>query len=79
MALTPGDLVLSIAEVSEADRLEVLIDKRLKAEYVAGCKISVPMGSTPIRVRNELIRRYKIAGWKKIEYSPFYNKIEFEN
>lgn len=79
MALAPKDLILSPAELAEADRLEGQMDKYLKEHYVPGQKISIFIGRRESkRVVNEVIRRYKAVGWTEIWVSGVHDEnLEF--
>lgn len=68
MAIKPQDLALSPAELEEADRIEREIDGKLQRKFIVGTKeIVVEIGIVGTRVKNELARRYKEAGWSKVE------------
>lgn len=68
MAYSPKDLALNQWEIREADEVEKLIDKDLKACYVQGGQpIPVRIKTVSSRVKGELIRRYKEVGWSKVE------------
>ena len=79
MALKPDDLCLSADETVEANRLEEKIDQYLKEIYVEGrTTYQVAVGKITGRIRNEIVRRYKAAGWKEIyamgEQLQFWSK-----
>lgn len=66
MALKKGDIMrqLSADHASEVERLEKMIDQKLAEDY-AGRRISISLSGFPHeRVRQELTRRYKEAGWR---------------
>ena len=71
MAVSPKDVELTPEELTEVSQLEQLLDAHLMIEFVSGSKSTeVRLGhdfSVPAnRVKNELIRRYKNAGWHDV-------------
>lgn len=82
MALKPDDLKLTPEEVDLADQYEKAIDAGLLEQYSASKKQYVVnvwnarQGSTiPIRVQNEVARRYKEAGWSTVEFDTIHAKV----
>lgn len=70
MAISPKDLVLTDAELAEVMELEVVLDEGIKRLFTKSeVDILVPIGARGLsaRVRDELIRRYKNAGWPRVE------------
>lgn len=73
IALKPHELITKVFEEDKriADELETRIDYQLKSHYSGG-SICIPLGMTnlSIRVKNELVYRYRNAGWQnvKVEY-----------
>ena len=82
MALKPDDLKLTPEEVDLAAKYEKAIDTDLLEQYSASKKQyvvnvwRVQEGSRiPIRVENEVARRYKEAGWSTFEFDPIHLKV----
>lgn len=77
MALKPHDLKLTPDEVDLANQYEKVIDADLLEQYSASKKQYIVNvwnvrqgGPIPIRVENEVIRRYKEAGWSNVQVDP---------
>jgi hypothetical protein len=71
MAISPQDVALSSEELTSVEEIERAIDAYLHKNYVQGSSISPRLDSklsnkvtASQRVRNELLRRYKAAGWE---------------
>lgn len=76
MALSPSDMKLTDDEVAIVECIEKTIDKLLAAEPIIDELVVLyePAFFEKIanelknrRINAELVRRYKIAGWKKVE------------
>ena len=72
MAVSPQDVFrLDQSELDIVEKMESRIDKQLRSQCGKEC-ISVRMSAKDFpnrRVRNELMRRYKMAGWE-VEFLP---------
>lgn len=74
MALRPEDIALSSEEKEEASKLEKHLDEGLKNSFFpqSGKPIMLVVGNYSARVLNEVIIRYKKAGWSKVEQANGY-------
>ena len=67
MALGPRDVALTEAELADVTRIETKIDSDLRTHQVSGYETWIPIDpETPTRIKNELISRYKKAGWRQV-------------
>jgi len=74
MAVSPTDVSLSSDELQGAKNLEILLDKLLEDNFAGeGVPISFQYAGLfgcSDRIRNEVIRRYKAAGWTQVGFRP---------
>lgn len=69
MALGPQESLLSESERNRADEFEKSIDGKMVSEgYDENGNFLIAIGSFPDKIVNEVIRRYKAAGWREVEY-----------
>lgn len=68
MALGPEDLFLTQTEIHEVDQSEKVIDKNLFLHYVDGETVCISIEPVSKRIENEIIRRYKAAGWSQVRF-----------
>lgn len=70
MAISPKDLILTDTELAEVMSLEEYLDSEIKRLFTKSeVEIVVDMRKKSLspRIKDELVRRYKNAGWTRVD------------
>lgn len=66
MAITPDEaILLTVEEIAELGRLEEHVDGLIREQFSQGkCAYFEPPRGLSLRMRNELMQRYRSVGWQ---------------